>query len=119
MSNTKTTSTAQNPVSITNTKQTPRPVDGNLQSPAVVDGDYPTARQSCSDALQKYYNEKWVAARLSISIKTLQSWRDKGCGPPFHKFGAAVRYRLYDIEKFERAALRHSTADTGNGADDA
>ena len=79
----------------------------------------PIAQHSGDDRFQQYYNEKWVAARLGISTKTLQSWRDKGCGPPFHKFGTAVRYSLHDIETFERAAVRYSTADDGNGADNA
>ena len=68
---------------------------------------------------QLYYNEKWVAQRLGLSVKTIQSWRDKGIGPPFRKFYAAVRYALADIEAFEQAARRTSTSDQGEGGSNA
>ena len=64
---------------------------------------------------QLYYNEKWLAQRLGLSVKTIQSWRDKGIGPAFRKFYSAVRYSLTDIEAFEQAAIRTSTADQGEG----
>ena len=68
---------------------------------------------------QLYYNEKWVAKRLGISVKAIQSWRDKGGGPVFRKFKSAVRYSLADLEAFEQAAVRTSTSDDGQGSADA
>ena len=64
---------------------------------------------------QVYFNEGWVAKRLGLSKKTIQSWRDKGDGPPYRKFGSAVRYALSDIEAYEVDALRTSTSDLGPG----
>ena len=64
---------------------------------------------------QLYFNEKWVAQRLGLSVKTIQSWRDKGGGPAFRKFNSAVRYCVADIEAYEQAALRTSTSDQGCG----
>lgn len=68
---------------------------------------------------QLYYNEKWVAKRLGLSVKTLQSWRDKGIGPAFRKFHSAVRYALADIQAFEKASRRTSTSDQGDGGSNA
>ena len=51
---------------------------------------------------QLYFDEKWLAARWGMSVKTVQSMRDKGTGPRVTRFGRSVRYRLRDIVKFER-----------------
>lgn len=74
---------------------------------------------TCVEGTQNYFNEDWVAKRLGLSKKTIQSWRDKGGGPPFRKFGSAVRYALSDIEEYEDAARRISTSDNGQGGCDA
>lgn len=59
-----------------------------------------------------FLDEKELAKRWSISIKTLQRWRWKGEGPLFVKFVGRVRYALSDIEAFERA---HRYTNTGGG----
>lgn len=41
--------------------------------------------------------EQQAAEYLAVSRKTLQSWRYLGGGPKFVKMGAAVRYRLADL----------------------
>lgn len=65
---------------------------------------------------QRYFDEKSVAKRLGVSVKTLQAWRDRGqTDLPFHKFGSLVRYRLRDIVAYEKAARRLSTSDMGDG----
>lgn len=38
-----------------------------------------------------------AADLLSISIRTLQAWRSKGCGPAFVRLGRAIRYRRSDL----------------------
>ena len=58
-------------------------------------------------------NEHGAAEYLNISVKTLQKWRGTGDGPRFAKLGAAVRYRLADLEQFLDASLRKSTSDHG------
>lgn len=44
-----------------------------------------------------------VAVRWSISRRTLEGWRDKGIGPTFHKIGNRVRYKIDDLERYEKA----------------
>lgn len=51
-----------------------------------------------------YYNREKCAERLGgISVKTLDTWRYKGKGPDFHKFGNAIRYSEEDIIKYEES----------------
>jgi predicted DNA-binding transcriptional regulator AlpA len=45
-----------------------------------------------------FIDEKWLAAKLSISLAALRRWRYAGVGPKFSKFGSAVRYSLSDVE---------------------
>ena len=59
----------------------------------------PDERQS----KQIYFNEKDVAKRLGLSVKTLQNWRTKGIGPRWIKIGRSVRYRLRDIIAFQKS----------------
>jgi excisionase family DNA binding protein len=51
-----------------------------------------------------------VAARLGVSRFTVRSWRLKGVGPRFMKMGRAVRYRLRDVDEYERQALVETQA---------
>lgn len=44
--------------------------------------------------------EAQAAQVLSLSIRTLQSWRGRGSGPQFVRAGRAVRYRRSDIEEW-------------------
>jgi hypothetical protein len=59
---------------------------------------------------QRFFDEKWLAIRLGVSLKTVQAWRAKGEGPKWVKLGAAVRYRLRDVVAFE--ASRYSGGDS-------
>ena len=56
-------------------------------------------------------NQTELAARWSISARTLERWRWTGEGPAFLKIGGRVVYRLEDVEAYERNQLRASTAD--------
>ncbi len=58
-----------------------------------------------------HLDEKQLAERWSISVKTLQAWRLKGGGPRFIKLGRAIRYRLEDIENFESENIQDSTSE--------
>lgn len=53
-----------------------------------------------------------AASFLGVTRKTLANWRVSGRGPAFMKYGV-VRYRLVDLEAFQRKSLRNSTSDTG------
>lgn len=45
-----------------------------------------------------YLRVKEVAERLQVSPRTLQLWRQKGCGPPYVKLGVQVRYLEDDFD---------------------
>ena len=52
-----------------------------------------------------------VATRLNLSARTLERWRVTGeVSLPYLKIGSAVRYRLEDVEAFERRQLRQHTS---------
>jgi hypothetical protein len=57
-------------------------------------------------------NEKQLAERWGVSVRTLQAARVKGGGVPFVRIGRAVRYRLEDVLAYEQARLRTNTSDT-------
>jgi hypothetical protein len=56
-------------------------------------------------------HERKAAEILAVKVATLRKWRWQGCGPTFIKVGAAVRYKLADLEKFIEAGSRSSTSD--------
>lgn len=58
-------------------------------------------------------NQTELAARWSISARTLERWRWTGEGPAFLKIGGRVVYRLEDVLAYEQARQRRSTADGG------
>jgi hypothetical protein len=57
-----------------------------------------------------FFTEIELADRWNLSVKALQSWRLKGDGPRFRKFGNRVRYALADVREFEDASVRDSTS---------
>lgn len=54
--------------------------------------------------------ERELAARWSLSQRTLQRWRAEGYGPPYLSIGGAIRYRLDEVEEFENATKRGGEA---------
>ncbi|MCB4771176.1 helix-turn-helix domain-containing protein [Ancylobacter sp. Lp-2] len=52
---------------------------------------------------------KDAAARLGLSISTLNKWRCFGAGPTFHKFGSAVFYAPEDLDRWAAEHRRTST----------
>lgn len=61
---------------------------------------------------QRYFSEKWVSKRLGLEVKTLQAWRQQRTDLPYYKFVTTVRYRLRDIQEFERNRRIASTSDS-------
>lgn len=47
-----------------------------------------------------------VADRLQIQVETLYHWKLRGQGPKWFKVGRLLRYRLADIEAYERGAVK-------------
>ncbi|MCO6361589.1 AlpA family transcriptional regulator [Paracoccus sp. 08] len=58
-------------------------------------------------------NQTELAARWTISARTLERWRWTGEGPAFLKIGGRVVYRLEDVLTYEQARQRHSTTEQG------
>jgi hypothetical protein len=52
-----------------------------------------------------------VAERLRVSTSFLAKARVAGQGPRFIKIGRSCRYRLSDLETYERSCARTSTAE--------
>lgn len=51
---------------------------------------------------QLYFDEKWLATRWGMSVRTIQKMRYAGKGPKPIMFDRAVRFRLRDVVAFER-----------------
>lgn len=56
-------------------------------------------------------NEKELALRLALSVKTIQSWRQKGSGPCFARYGRSIRYPIEAVERFEADCLQGGAND--------
>ena len=52
-----------------------------------------------------------IAAYLRVSVRTLQSWRHRGGGPPFRKYGELVRYKGSAVLEWDESRSRRSTSD--------
>ncbi|WP_373508280.1 helix-turn-helix domain-containing protein [Thiocapsa sp.] len=63
--------------------------------------------------LSTLHTEKQEAARLSVSVRTLQAWRTRGEGPPYIKAGRAVRYDPRRTDEWLATKARRHTADPG------
>lgn len=61
---------------------------------------------------RKALTEVQAAEGLTLSVKTLRDWRQRGVGPRFCKFGRAVRYMSDDLEAYIRAS---EVVPTGRG----
>ena len=64
-----------------------------------------------------HLNQKTLAGRWSVSEATLERWRTEGLGPKFLKLCGRVLYRMCDVQEFEEASLRSSTAKPCRGID--
>ncbi|QDM19117.1 helix-turn-helix domain-containing protein [Tardiphaga sp. vice352] len=60
--------------------------------------------------LDRLLKEQDAAELLSLSVRTLQSWRTRLAGPAFVQVGRAVRYRRQDL-------LTWISANTCGGSD--
>ena len=55
---------------------------------------------------QPLLNEQDAANYLAMSMIWLRKGRSEGYGPPFHKIGRAVRYRLEDLDNFANSGRK-------------
>lgn len=50
--------------------------------------------------MDRALNDVEASQLLGLRPQTLRNWRIARKGPPYHKFGRAVRYRVEDLEKW-------------------
>lgn len=60
---------------------------------------------------ETYLTVEEVAIRLGLRVAALDKRRQRGQAPPFVKFGKTVKYRLSDIEAWEREAAQDGNCD--------
>jgi hypothetical protein len=60
----------------------------------------------------KHLTQYDLAKRWAMSPRSLERWRWMGKGPHFLKIGGKCVYALADIEAYEAARRRASTAET-------
>jgi len=56
------------------------------------------------------------AARLGLSMSTLNKLRCHGNGPKYAKLGKSIRYRIADLDAWITANLRASTSEASRAA---
>lgn len=62
--------------------------------------------------IDRLLRENPTASFLGVSTRALQSWRCRGCGPPFVRISSrAVRYRLRDLIEWSKSRLKNSTSE--------
>ena len=63
------------------------------------------------------YGDVNVTAKiLDVSPSFLNKARLSGSGPPYAKFGHAVRYHIPTVHKWAASRVRHSTSDRSGAA---
>ena len=55
------------------------------------------------DSDSEFLTDVQLAERWKLHRKSLIRWRGKGQGPPFIKIGGKVRYKMADVEHYEKA----------------
>ena len=60
--------------------------------------------------VQTHLTPRQLAERWQVSDATLASWRYKGCGPKYIKWGKVIRYPVTKIEEWEREHEKTNTA---------
>lgn len=67
-----------------------------------------TSKENQMETKVRHLTQRELADRWNKSEATIERYRSDGVGPKYLKIGGAVRYRLEDIEQFERACLHFS-----------
>jgi|TARA_R100001129_G_C5192481_1_gene211199 hypothetical protein len=52
---------------------------------------------------KKFIEPRELAARWSLSPRTLENWRSAGNGPAYTKISGKVLYSIADVKDFEEA----------------
>lgn len=60
---------------------------------------------------QIYLTQRELERRWRLSGRTLERWRAEDYGPAWYSLGGSIRYRLEDVDEFERRGRRGAPAD--------
>lgn len=61
---------------------------------------------------QLYVTERQAAHKIGVSVKALQAWRLRGCGPAFIRISSrCVRYSISDVDLWMAARRVSSTSE--------
>lgn len=63
--------------------------------------------------LETLLNQRQAAAKLGLSVRTMERHRVAGTGPRYIRMGRLVRFRPSDLAAWVDASARNSTSDTG------
>lgn len=88
----------------------PRPANSVLNSRTVPRPGDVSVTGSPDHSLPRL-NEKQLADRWGVSVRTLLAARVNGSGVPFIRIGRSVRYRLEDVLAYEQGRRRTSTSE--------
>ncbi len=92
------------------------PARSTPETVAGLDGS-PRGPPDDSDYWQALINEKAGAAFLGLTDRTMQAYRQRGCGPPYIVLSSrCLRYRRIVLREWAEARVRTSTSDPGKGA---
>jgi excisionase family DNA binding protein len=53
----------------------------------------------------RHLSKEELSERLGVPVETLKRWRRTGHGPAFIRAGKHVRYRVADVEAWEKTRL--------------
>jgi hypothetical protein len=71
---------------------------------------HPSSPGRQNGAAVRHLNQHDLAARWRMSVRTLERWRWLGQGPAFLRLSRRIAYRLDDIEAFEIAQRKETSA---------
>lgn len=72
-------------------------------------------RQRAAVNPQQTLTTQEAADWLSLSRRTLETWRITGNGPRYFKLGRAVRYALSELQAFQQQCIRQHTFERRDG----
>jgi hypothetical protein len=65
--------------------------------------DHKASQAHGSEGAVRHLDQSGLAERWQVSVRTLERWRWQKRGPKYIKVGSRVRYRIEDVENFERS----------------
>jgi hypothetical protein len=67
-------------------------------------------------AVNEFLTTQELADRYQVPVESVRKWRGEGTGPRGARFGKHVRYRLSDVEEWEREQQKRDRLSQSAGA---